>query len=46
MLLAVMLLLTLCACGKGAAPDVTPAPEPSAESAETVSYTHLTLPTT
>ena len=31
MLLAVMLLLTLCACGKGAAPDVTPAPEPSAE---------------
>ena len=38
MLLAVMLLLTLCACGKGAAPDVTPAPEPSAESAETLSY--------
>ena len=31
MLLAVMLLLTLCACGKGAAPDVTPAPEPTAE---------------
>ena len=31
MLLAVVLLLTLCACGKGAAPDVTPAPEPSAE---------------
>ena len=31
MLLAVVLLLTLCACGKSAAPDVTPAPEPSAE---------------
>lgn len=38
MLLAVVLLLTLCACGKGAAPDVTPAPEPSAESAETLNY--------
>lgn len=31
MLLAVMLLLTLCACGKSAAPDVTPTPEPTAE---------------
>ena len=31
MLLAVVLLLTLCACGKSAAPDVTPAPEPTAE---------------
>lgn len=38
MLLAVVLLLTLCACGKSAAPDVTPAPEPSAESAETLNY--------
>lgn len=38
MLLAAVLLLTLCACGKGAAPDVTPAPEPSAESAETLVY--------
>ena len=38
MLLAAVLLLTLCACGKGAAPDVTPAPEPSAGSAETLSY--------
>ena len=31
MLLAVMLLLTLCACGKSAAPNVTPTPEPTAE---------------
>ena len=31
MLLAVMLLLTLCACGKSAAPDVTPTPEPTSE---------------
>lgn len=31
MLLAAVLLLTLCACGKSAAPDVTPTPEPTAE---------------